>query len=118
MRMNYFVVGTTDMERAAAFYDAFFDRAEVNRVQPSERMIYWLGEDFAFAVAIPFDGRPAANGNGTMVGFALGSAEEVERLHRKAISLGGTCEGAPGPRGPRFSAYVRDPDGNKICLSD
>ena len=90
----------------------------MTRVQPSDRMFYWLGKDFAFAVATPFDGSPATNGNGAMVGFSFGSAQEVGRLHRKANALGGTCEGAPGPRGARFSADVRDPEGNKICLSD
>ena len=81
-------------------------------------MTYWLGGDFAFAIAIPFDEKPATNGNGTMVGFNVGSNEEVERLHGLAIELGGTCEGAPNQRGPRYSAYVRDPEGNKLCFSD
>ena len=85
---------------------------------PSDRMTYWLGEDFAFSVARPFDERPATIGNGSMVGFCVGGKEDVERMHRRALELGGTCEGAPGQRGPKFSAYVRDLDGNKLCLSD
>jgi len=118
MKMNYFVVGTNDMDASTGFYDALFAQAGLNRMAPSERMTYWLGEDFAFAAAVPFDGKPATNGNGTMVGFSVGSAEEVRRLHDLAIELGGTSEGAPGQRGPRYSAYVRDLDGNKLCLSD
>ena len=118
MKMNYFVVGTNDMNAATTFYDALFAQSGVNRVSPSERMTYWLGEDFAFAAAVPFDGRPATIGNGTMVGFSVGSAEEVRRLHDLAVEGGGTSEGAPGPRGPRFSAYARDLDGNKLCFSD
>ena len=70
-----------------------------------------------FAVAIPFNEEPATNGNGTMVGFNLGSNEEVERLYNKVIELGGSCEGEPQFRGPFFSAYVRDLDKNKICFS-
>ena len=117
MKMNYFVVGTNDMAAAAAFYEGLFEGAGMNRVQPTDRMIYWLGEDFAFALAKPFDTLPATHGNGTMVGFSTGSAAEVDRLHQTAIALGGTCEGEPGQRGPRYSAYVRDLDGNKINFS-
>ncbi len=118
MKMNYFVVGTNDMNASMKFYDSLFEQSDVSRVSPTDRMTYWLGEDFAFATAIPFDKKPATNGNGTMVGFCVGSSEEVERLHKLAIGLGGTCEGAPDQRGPRFSAYVRDLDGNKLCFAD
>lgn len=118
MKMNYFVVGTNDMNASAKFYDALFEHSGVNRVTPSDRMTYWLGADFAFAAAIPFDEQSATNGNGTMVGFSVGSIEEVKRLHQLAIALGGRCEGAPNQRGPRFSAYVRDLDGNKLCFTD
>ncbi len=118
MKMNYFVVGTNNMEASIKFYDSLFKETCLNKVIASERMTYWLGEDFAFAVAIPFDEKPATNGNGTMVGFGVGSVDEVKRLHKKAIELGGTCEGEPTQKGPRFSGYVRDLDKNKICISD
>lgn len=118
MKMNYFVVGTNDMAVSKAFYDALFAEAGLQSMSPSDRMTYWLGEDFAFAVAKPFDTKPATVGNGSMVGFSVGSKEEVTRMHALAIELGGCCEGLPNQRGPRFSSYVRDLDGNKICLSD
>jgi predicted lactoylglutathione lyase len=118
MKMNYFVVGTNNMEAATKFYDSLFEGVGLNKVAPAERMTYWLGEDFAFAVAIPFDGNPAINGNGAMIGFSVGTPEDVKKFHSKAIELGGTCEGEPNQRGPRFSAYVRDLDKNKICFSD
>lgn len=118
MKMNYFVVGTNNMDASKAFYDTLFEDAGLQTMSPSDRMTYWMGEDFAFAVAIPFDTKPATNGNGTMVGFCVGDKAEVERLHELAVKLGGTCEGAPNQRGPKFSAYVRDLDGNKLCLSD
>jgi len=117
MKMNYFVVGTNDMAAARKFYGALFERSGLDRVSPAKRMTYWLGEGFAFAVATPFDGQPATAGNGSMVGFDVGSNEEVERFHQLALSLGGTCEGAPGRRGPTYSAYVRDLDRNKLCFS-
>ncbi len=118
MKMNYFVVGTNDMVAAKTFYDALFAQSGLQSMSPSERMTYWLGEDFAFAVAKPFDTKPATNGNGTMVGFCFSGEEEVKRVHALAMELGGTCEGAPNQRGPKFSAYVRDLDGNKMCFSD
>ncbi len=118
MKMNYFVVGTNDMHASTKFYDALFYGLGLHRVAPSDRMTYWLGEDFAFATARPFDEQPATTGNGMMVGFSVGSSDEVKRLHHLAIDLVGTCEGAPDQRGPKFSAYVRDLDGNKLCLSD
>ena len=118
MKMNYFVVGTNDMKAAAQFYDALFEQTEFNQVLTNERMTFWQGkdEDSAFAVAIPFDEQSATHGNGTMIGFGVESADEVTRLYKKALELGGTCEGEPNQRGPRFSAYVRDLDKNKLCF--
>ena len=118
MKLNYFVVGTNDMDAAVEFYDQLFEGSGLNRVAPSERMTYWLDPEFAFAAAKPFDEKPATNGNGTMVGFSVGSPHEVKRLYALALEIGGTSEGEPDQRGPRFSAYIRDVDGNKICLSD
>lgn len=118
MKMNYFVVGTNDMDAARVFYDALFEGAGLQTMAPSDRMTYWIGEDFAFAAAIPFDQKPATRGNGTMVGFSVGAREDVVRMHGLALELGGTCEGVPNQRGAKFSAYVRDRDGNKLCFSD
>ena len=118
MKMNYFVVGTNDMAAAVAFYDGLFEGRGLNSFKPSDRMTYWLGVDFAFAAATPFNEEPATLGNGTMVGFSVGSAEEVQKIHARALALGGTNEGAPDQRGPRYSAYARDLDGNKLCFSD
>lgn len=119
MKMNYFVVGTSDMEASVKFYDALFKETGINRVLAGERMTFWQceEEDFTFAVAIPFDGEEASNGNGTMVGFEVGSSEEVKKLHKRAIDLGGANEGDPNQRGPKFSAYVRDLDKNKIAFA-
>lgn len=118
MKMNYFVVGTNDMDASRVFYASLFNDAGLQTISPSDRMTYWMGENFAFATAIPFDTKPATYGNGTMVGFCVGAEEDVSRMHGLAIKLGGTCEGAPNQRGPKFSAYVRDLDGNKLCFSD
>lgn len=120
MNMNYFVVGTNNLKVATQFYDSLFGDTEFDRVMSNERMSYWQGsdKDGAFAVAIPFDESPANNGNGTMVGFSVNTREEVKKLYEKAIELGGSCEGEPNTRGPRFSAYVRDLDRNKLCFAE
>lgn len=117
MKLDYYVLGTNNMEASIKFYDSLFEQTKLNRVLSAERMTFWQCEDFAFAIAIPFNEEPASNGNGTMIGFNVGSSEEVKRLHKKMIELGGTCEGEPGQRGPKFSAYARDLDKNKIVFS-
>jgi len=117
MKMDYCVLGTNNMPAAMTFYDSLFEQTELNQVLSTDRMTFWQCEDFAFAIAIPFNEEAATNGNGTMIGLNVGSIEEVQRLHNKAIELGGTCEGKPGQRGPKFSAYVRDLDKNKIVFS-
>jgi len=116
MKINYFVVGTNNIEASVKFYDALFEETGFMQLFASERMTYWQCEDFTFAVAIPFNEEPASNGNGTMVGFSVGSTEAVKRLYKKALDLGGDNEGEPNQRGPYFSAYIRDLDKNKICF--
>ncbi len=61
------------MEAAKKFYAGLFEQSGLNQVPSTQRMTYWLGEDFTFALAVPFDEEPATNGNGTMVGFNVGS---------------------------------------------
>lgn len=116
MKMNYFVLGTNDMKLAVKFYDQLFKGSEMKKLNAEGRMTLWGGSDFMFALAEPFDGKPATSGNGTMVGFNLGSSSEVIRLYHKALMIGAIDEGEPGIRSGRFSAYVRDLDKNKICL--
>jgi len=117
MKLDYCVFGTNNMEESIRFYDSLFEKTELNQVLSTERMTFWQSEDFAFAIAKPYNEEPASNGNGTTIGFNVGSAEEVKRLYQKAIQLGGSSEGEPGHRGPKYSAYVRDLDKNKIVFS-
>ena len=116
MKMNYFVFGTNNLPAAIHFYDTLFEGHGIGKIHSEGRMTIWAGDGFMFGVAGPYDGQPATNGNGTMLGINLGSAAEVERFYRTALELGGTDEGEPGIRSGRFSAYVRDLDRNKICL--
>jgi predicted lactoylglutathione lyase len=116
MKMNYFVFGTNNKEKAIAFYDELFAGSGLNKIQDQGRMILWGNEDFMFAIAEPFDEKSASNGNGTMLGFHAETKEEVDRLHTKALDLGGVSEGEPTMRSNMHSAYVRDLDNNKICF--
>jgi len=116
MKMNYFVFGTNNKEKAVAFYDELFDGCGLNKIQGQGRMTLWGNEEFMFAIAEPFDENPASNGNGTMLGFHVDSTEEVNRLHKKALDLGGMSEGEPRIRSNMHSAYIRDLDNNKICF--
>jgi len=116
--VGYVTIGTNDLKRAAAFYDALLDPLGGKRAMEMERFILWAagtGGNGMFAVALPFDEKAATVGNGVMVALAAGSNEMVDKLYAKAIELGGTDEGAPGARGGGFYAgYFRDLDGNKL----
>ncbi|SHG92816.1 VOC family protein [Cognatishimia maritima] len=116
MKSSYIVLGTNDMTAGVAFYDALFADTALTQVHSDHRMTYWQCPDLAFALALPFDGAPATNGNGTMVGLDVGANSDVDRLYAKALEIGGTSEGAPAQRGPYYSCYVRDLDKNKLCL--
>lgn len=116
MKLNYFVFGTNTMSAAVSFYDKLFEGTDVQRHPNEGRMTLWLCDSFMFALAEPFDEQPATVGNGSMCGFQLDSDEQISEKHALAVSLGGIDEGAPAIRSDRFSAYVRDLDGNKICF--
>jgi catechol 2,3-dioxygenase-like lactoylglutathione lyase family enzyme len=82
--------------------------------------IFWRTPTGVFSVSLPIDGQPATHGNGSTIGFACPSVEHVHAWHAAGLAHGGTsCEDPPGVRegvGNRlYLAYLRDPDGNKIC---
>jgi catechol 2,3-dioxygenase-like lactoylglutathione lyase family enzyme len=115
--IGYVTLGTNDIDRAAAFYDALLAEIGAGRFMEDERFIAWgvSPSQPSLGVIKPFDGQPASVGNGTMVALVVDSHEKVDRLYAKAIALGAQDEGPVGPRGPTFYAgYFRDPDGNKL----
>lgn len=115
--IGYVTLGTNDLARAARFYDAIAEELGVGRMGATERLIIWgkPGGAAAIGLTLPFDGQPATVGNGVMAALEAKDKAQVERIYRLALSLGGTDEGAPGPRGEGFyAAYFRDPDGNKL----
>jgi predicted lactoylglutathione lyase len=118
MRMiGYVTLGTNDIERAARFYDELLAEIGASRFMDTDTFIAWSAAPNAPALSVtkPFDGNTATVGNGVMVALVMESQGKVDALHKKAMELGATDEGAPGPRGPGFYAgYFRDPDGNKL----
>lgn len=114
----YVTLGTNDLPRAAAFYDAIAAELGVGRMMKNERFVAWGTPGGAPGVGLtkPFDGQPATAGNGTMVALAARDRDHVARIHALALRMGGMDEGAPGPRGDAgfYAGYFRDPDGNKL----
>lgn len=114
----YTTLGTRDLARAAAFYDAVL--AEIGAKRSMEEPDYFIAWDkgdggAGLGITYPFDKQAATVGNGTMVALGATSREEVDRVYAKALALGGADEGAPGQRYPGFyAAYFRDLDGNKL----
>jgi predicted lactoylglutathione lyase len=117
--IGYITLGTNDLARSTAFYDALLAEVGAKRFMESERSVAWMVSPGTpgLSVCKPFDGSPATAGNGTMVALAAGSTANVDTLHRQALALGAKDEGAPGPRGTGgyYGAYFRDLDGNKLC---
>lgn len=115
--LSYVTVGTNDLPRAAAFYDAVLGEMGAARAMEMDRLIIWATQPGQpmLAVCKPYDGKAATSGNGTMVAINAGTPEMADRIYHKALSLGATDEGAPGSRGDGFyGAYFRDLDGNKF----
>ena len=115
--IGYVMLGTNDLPRAKAFYDALLAEIGAKQLMDFGRSVaYGVSmEKPALGIGQPFDGKPATVGNGVMVAIAVNSRDMVDRLYRKALELGGTDEGLPGPRFENFyAAYFRDLDGNKL----
>ncbi len=116
--IGYVTLGTNDLAKAAAFYDAIAKEIGVGRFMETDSFIAWGEPGGAPGIGItkPHDGQPATVGNGVMVALEAADKTQVGRLHALALSLGGTDEGAPGPRGTSgfYAAYFRDLDGNKL----
>ena len=118
---SHMMVGSNDLERSRRFYDALFAASggKPGRQDDKGRLIY-LNNGGVFMVSAPIDGQPATHGNGATIGFALDSPEQVHAWHEAGAANGGTpCEDPPGVRenafGKLYLAYLRDPDGNKLC---
>ena len=118
---SHIMVGSNDIARSKKFYDAVFAAlgAAPGTTDPRGRLIY-AHDGGRFMVTPPIDGKPATHANGGTIGFKMASPEMGAAWHKTGIDNGGTSiEDPPGPRqagaGQVFLAYMRDPDGNKLC---
>jgi catechol 2,3-dioxygenase-like lactoylglutathione lyase family enzyme len=114
--VGYATMGTNNINRAAAFYDAIAQKLGATRVWEQDNSVVWSAANgSAFDLTKPFDGNPATVGNGSMVAFECKDKAGVDAVYNLARSLGAQDEGGPGHRGGGFyAAYFRDLDGNKL----
>jgi predicted lactoylglutathione lyase len=116
--IGYVTLGTKDINRAATFYDALLKDLGAGRFMEADGFIAWATSPGTPALAVihPADGNSATVGNGVMVALLVDTPEKVDVVHKHALELGGTDEGAPGPRGDGgfYCGYFRDMDGNKL----
>lgn len=117
----YVTIGTNDIYRSGDFYDAVLAGLGYRRQRDSEEEIGYAADGDSRCrlwIVAPFNRRAASIGNGSMVALEAESRAAVDAFYAAALSHGGTDEGAPGLRSYHahfYAAYVRDPDGNKIC---
>ncbi len=122
---SHIMVGTNDIERSKRFYDAVLGvlgagEPARNQASTGHTRLFYRHEGTSFCVSEPIDGETATAGNGSTIGFKCSSPEQVVDFHDTAVAHGGTSiEQPPGLRGASgaalYLAYVRDPDGNKLC---
>ena len=118
---SHMMVGSNDIDRSKSFYDALFGAigGQPGITDDKGRLIY-MYNDGVFLVTPPIDGNEATHGNGSTVGFAMDGPEQADAWHKAGVEAGGTAiEDPPGVResgmGDLYLAYLRDPDGNKLC---
>ena len=115
------MVGSNDLAKSKTFYDATFKAlGGKEAIQDDKGRLIYMHNSGIFIVTAPIDGQPASAGNGCTIGFAVDNPEQANAWHDAGVAAGGTAiEDPPGVReggmGPLYLAYLRDPDGNKLC---
>ena len=112
------MIGTNNLERAKAFYDAVLGTLGVRPGMVDRHRVFYRTPTGTFGVSLPIDGEPATHANGGTIGFLAETQEQANAWHAAGVANGGTSiEDPPGvrPGGTMYLAYLRDPDGNKIC---
>lgn len=120
--IGYVTLGTNDLAKATAYYDALFGSAGIRRVMEEEGYFVAWGRSMdapGLSVTRPFNRKPATAGNGTMVALFFENPDQVDAFYSKALELGGSDEGKPGFRPAEstsgfYAGYFRDLDGNKL----
>jgi catechol 2,3-dioxygenase-like lactoylglutathione lyase family enzyme len=114
---SHVMLGVSDIEASKKFYDAVLGALGIGPGVDNKGRYFYFSSGGVFAITVPINGEPATRGNGSTIGFALESAEQGDAFHAAGLANGGTtCEDPPGVRdGSFYLAYLRDPDGNKLC---
>lgn len=117
---SHVMIGSSDLERSKKFYDAVLGALGVAPGFVDRHRVFWRTKTGTFGVSIPIDGKPCTFANGGTIGFACETSEQADAWHAAGLANGGTAiEDAPGVRDggamKMYLAYLRDPDGNKIC---
>jgi catechol 2,3-dioxygenase-like lactoylglutathione lyase family enzyme len=118
---SHVMVGVNDLEVSRKFYDAVLGTLGVPPGAPNKNRYFYRSPTGTFAISTPINGEPACHGNGSTVGFVAASPEQADAFHAAGVAHGGvSCEEPPGyregPTGRLYLAYLRDPDGNKLCV--
>ena len=117
---SHVMLGVNNLETSKTFYDALLGTLGIGPGVANKQRYFYRSPTGSFAITVPINGEPATQGNGSTIGFSVASPEQGDAFHAAGIANGGTpCEDPPGfregPTGKLYLAYVRDPDGNKIC---
>ncbi len=118
---SHMMIGSNDLARSKIFYDAVFGAVGAKPgIQDEKGRLVYMHGGAVFLVTRPIDGGPATHGNGTTIGFAVSGPAQADAWHAAGVAHGGTAiEDPPGVResgmGALYLAYLRDPDGNKLC---
>ncbi len=119
---SHIMIGANDLGRSKAFYDALLGALGIPPafMDPNGNRFFYVTNTGVFAVSKPIDGEAATHANGGTIGFAASSPAQADAWHAAGLAAGGTAiEEPPGVRqgaaGKMYLAYLRDPDGNKIC---
>jgi len=116
---THIMVGTNDPDKSIAFYDPTMAALGIMGMRMGESAFYRAGEGPALGIGRPANGEPASGGNGGTLGLKATDKAAVDAWHAAGLANGGADEGAPGKRpnapGNAYGAYLRDPDGNKLC---
>ncbi|MFM8753875.1 MAG: VOC family protein [Phenylobacterium sp.] len=117
---SHIMIGTNDLEKARTFYDAVLGVLGVPPAVLDGHRIFYMTPTAIFGVSLPINGEPATHANGGTIGFACSTPAQADAWHAAGLAAGGTaCEDPPGVRegrsGQLYLAYLRDPDGNKLC---
>ena len=117
---SHVMLGVKDLEISKKFYDALLSTLDIGPGIANKNRYFYRSPTATFAITTPINGEPATHGNGSTIGFSMKSAEQANAFHAAGIANGGTtCEDPPGFRegaaGKIYLAYLRDPDGNKLC---